>query len=591
MVIRSATHSDLDFLVSLRNDPVSVAFSKRGKLSREAIHQDYFENSKKDVYIVSMKEEAVAYLIFEKLSAEDCEISIALAPAFRNKGLGTKIVKRGTLFALFHLKYRGVVARIFEKNSTSCRVFEKAGYTCIDRKMPPLTYRYLPQKIDALAVVFDFDGVLADSLSALYEGYHSFLKDFGYKGTKEEFEYLNGPSLPEIIHYLKERYSLPNTEEELLALYHEKVDQAYGTIDLHTGVVQTLRFLKEAEVPLMVATSSTREAVTKILIQKKIFQYFEFLLTGDDVSQAKPSPEIYEKAQEQFPDHHLLVLEDSANGLKAATAAGLTTIGFRAPEEAEKTYAIEHIPNSVTLICDKLFQYATIYSGTTFSVEHKQTSLDYDDETKKRIETIWKEEQKHRSLFNGAIISLSHMTIIDDGVKIVAQTIAYKEFLATLRDPAIDLTIAPLAVSGIIIDNEGHTLIAKRGNLTEYPHHWEFAPAGSIDASCCDKGSVDVNAQIMQELKEETGIDETMVDTVTPFALIYDRQHSVYDICMQIRLKSSLSEALLFKGNSEYDQFRILPIQEVTAALYTLPSTSTAKVLWANWIKCKELQP
>jgi len=73
-------------------------------------------------------------------------------------------------------------------------------------------------------IFFDLDGTLADSLEIMYDIYIEFLKDYGIKGTAKEFQKLNGPSLKEIIIFLKKKYELKPTIKELLEKYQKMIE-------------------------------------------------------------------------------------------------------------------------------------------------------------------------------------------------------------------------------------------------------------------------------------------------------------------------------------------------------------------------------
>ena len=67
-------------------------------------------------------------------------------------------------------------------------------------------------------IFFDLDGTLADSIPASYQAHLDFMAKFGIKSNKEEFEELNGPSIPEIITILKTRYKLAGDKNHLINL-------------------------------------------------------------------------------------------------------------------------------------------------------------------------------------------------------------------------------------------------------------------------------------------------------------------------------------------------------------------------------------
>ena len=64
-------------------------------------------------------------------------------------------------------------------------------------------------------IVLDLDGTIIDSTNELYEIYKTFLKEFKFKGTKNEFNRLNGPKLEDIISTLKKKYNIKVKKSDL----------------------------------------------------------------------------------------------------------------------------------------------------------------------------------------------------------------------------------------------------------------------------------------------------------------------------------------------------------------------------------------
>ena len=94
------------------------------------------------------------------------------------------------------------------------------------------------------------------------------------------------------------------------------------------GLFDLLDALENAKIPKGVATSSQRSFVSNVLGRYQLEPRFEFVLTAEDIVHGKPDAEIYLSAAKRFglPPHHLLVLEDSQVGCRAAVAAGAFTV-------------------------------------------------------------------------------------------------------------------------------------------------------------------------------------------------------------------------------------------------------------------------
>ena len=76
-------------------------------------------------------------------------------------------------------------------------------------------------------IVLDLDGTIIDSTNELYKIYKTFLKEFKFKGTKNEFNRLNGPKLEDIISILKKKYNIKEKKSDLLRNYNKKIQFAY----------------------------------------------------------------------------------------------------------------------------------------------------------------------------------------------------------------------------------------------------------------------------------------------------------------------------------------------------------------------------
>lgn len=175
-------------------------------------------------------------------------------------------------------------------------------------------------------VFLDLDGTLVDSIPTLYDVYVKFLQEFGIEGNKTEFELLNGPSLKEIISILKEKYNLPGFEIELLQNYENKIELAYkNSIMLIPKRLDLLHFLKDQNIKLALVTSLSKQITLSFLVKNNLKIFFDVIVSGDDVKNSKPDPEIYTLCIHKTKSNidTTLVLEDSKNGYASATAAGL----------------------------------------------------------------------------------------------------------------------------------------------------------------------------------------------------------------------------------------------------------------------------
>jgi HAD superfamily hydrolase (TIGR01509 family) len=178
-------------------------------------------------------------------------------------------------------------------------------------------------------VFFDLDGTLADSVPVLKDVYKDFLAQYGAQGDDHEFEELNGEALKDIVHALRIRHDLSPEEQELKEHYLHLLRQAYRhVIRPMQDADYILRTLGKREHQLMLVTSGPREVAGEFIHAREWDRYFHDCVFGDEVKRAKPAGDIYLSALKRSgaEEQEVTVIEDSANGVQAALAAGLQVI-------------------------------------------------------------------------------------------------------------------------------------------------------------------------------------------------------------------------------------------------------------------------
>lgn len=177
------------------------------------------------------------------------------------------------------------------------------------------------------AVIFDMDGVLIDAKEWHYEALNKALELVGFTITREEHETtFDGLPTKKKLELLTARYGLPGKLHGFL----NEMKQQY-TMDLVYQLCKptfhhefALSRLKRKGYRLAVASNSIRQTVRVMMDKAHLAEYLDLQLSNEDVSQAKPHPEIYLKAIRTLgcTPGECLVVEDNENGIKAATASG-----------------------------------------------------------------------------------------------------------------------------------------------------------------------------------------------------------------------------------------------------------------------------
>jgi len=183
------------------------------------------------------------------------------------------------------------------------------------------------------AVIFDMDGVIIDSQAAANRVLVEAAAKHGVRLAVSELEDLVGASEQQFWHYVKERYRLPESIAYYAASYDENSEIAgYDETLLSPGLAPLLDELRDAGIALALATSGSRRRMNAVIEMYGLARWLDVALCREDAARPKPAPDLFEAAAEQLwvPPSACLVVEDSAPGIAAARAAGMTVLGFLA---------------------------------------------------------------------------------------------------------------------------------------------------------------------------------------------------------------------------------------------------------------------
>ena len=180
------------------------------------------------------------------------------------------------------------------------------------------------------AVIFDLDGLLADTEIISLKVYQELLKDFGIPFTEETYsrEY-SGHREEENVQRFLDTYDLPwNFDQTLEKVYELEARILAKGVNLKKGAKNLLAFLQREGIPIALATSSVESRARIILGSNGILSLFDHLVFAKDVKRSKPYPDIFLKACSDLNvlPENCLVLEDSEAGIAAAYRAGIPVI-------------------------------------------------------------------------------------------------------------------------------------------------------------------------------------------------------------------------------------------------------------------------
>lgn len=206
------------------------------------------------------------------------------------------------------------------------------------------------------AVIFDMDGVLVDSEITYIRLWQTFLAENGVSVSIADLRFLAGSSREIENQFLSKMLHLSVREvEKKKKDFYQKHPINYKNIQKPFSR-QLLSFLKEKEIKIALASSSPMENIEEVLLQCDIYDFFSFLVSGEQFEKTKPDPQIYEYTVQQLglEKEEILVIEDSEYGITSATSAGLTVIALLDPilqfNVSKATYQIKTLKDAINII-------------------------------------------------------------------------------------------------------------------------------------------------------------------------------------------------------------------------------------------------
>ena len=426
----------------------------------------------------------------------------------------------------------------------------------------------------SLIVILDFDGVIVDSIKGLYNCFAKFLKEYGCEVDQKAFDRYNGMKLDDILIDIKSRYKISNSIKDLKKNYEKLMQDVYKESKLSSGVKEFLNYCDIHNILVCVASGSKRKNLESVFDRFDLSNRFQFIITADEVNEAKPNPEMFFKIKKKMGNGQYLVVDDSKNGLNAAIKAQMKPIYFTNNLNNSNYLSVSSFMELTSVITEYILKTQPEYKFKKITTEIVPSNLINSEE----IDKYWNLTTKENpGLFNGSLFQVMSFSFkrSDQNIHLQLSKSDYKNlhfqnfFFKKKNKRRRSIS---LGVSGVVMNPEGMILVGRRkSNLYSYPNFLELPPSGTIEP-----GRGNPEEQLILELNEETGIKKENISNIKPMINYYDQKYSVLDIAYLIRLNCNFT---LPKATEEYSELSFKEISKVKDIFHRESVVVTSKVL------------
>lgn len=201
--------------------------------------------------------------------------------------------------------------------------------------------------------IFDLDGVIVDTAKYHFLAWQRLAEQLGIEFTPEDNEQLKGVSRVRSLEIILGLGNVDASQEEKNLWLEQKNEEYLSYIEemdeteILPGVMPVLDYLKQNNQNIVLGSASKN--AKPILEKAKILHYFDAIVDGNDVTHAKPNPEVFLQGAKEMNDiaQNCIVFEDSVAGIQAANSAKMISVGIG---EAEILHESQYIFKDFTFI-------------------------------------------------------------------------------------------------------------------------------------------------------------------------------------------------------------------------------------------------
>lgn len=176
--------------------------------------------------------------------------------------------------------------------------------------------------------IFDMDGVLFDTERLYQVTWREVASEMGVTLPAEFTLAVSGAAKDGVVEAVRKYYGTDAPERVIGEVYQRMQKKQESLLPVKPGVPEILAFFREQNVKTAVASSTYHDQVVKNLERNGLADYFDEVVGGDEVTRAKPDPDIFLYAAERIgvDASDCYVFEDSFNGIRAAHAAKASAV-------------------------------------------------------------------------------------------------------------------------------------------------------------------------------------------------------------------------------------------------------------------------
>lgn len=206
-------------------------------------------------------------------------------------------------------------------------------------------------------IIWDLDGVIVDSAPFHFEAWREFAAARGRVYTKGDFRKTFGMRNEDILLYVFGE----KLERGVLETWSDEKEERFrhlirGSVEPLPGVMTLVRALDMVGCQQAIASSTPLENIHLILNSLTILDFFNAVISGEDVARGKPDPEAFLKAAKaiSLDPERCLVIEDAAVGIEGAKKAGMKSIGVTNTVPRERLSSADLVVGSLEEVDPKI---------------------------------------------------------------------------------------------------------------------------------------------------------------------------------------------------------------------------------------------